>query len=131
MYRIGEISKATKIKVPTIRYFEQVGLLDSPHRNEGNQRLYGEADMNRLKFIKRGRELGFSQAELKSLLGVGHADQPHCQEVYSLTQQHIRAIKRKIEDLQAIENQLQSLVVQCEKQGNLACPVLDSLCATT
>ena len=84
MYRIGELSNLTGIKVPTIRYFEQVGLIEHTDRNEGNQRLYKNAELDQLRFIKRGRELGFTQAELKVLLGKGEAHSPNCGEVFQL-----------------------------------------------
>lgn len=127
MYRIGEISKLSGIKVPTIRYFEQIGLLNAPDRNEGNQRLYSEEKLKRLKFIKRGRELGFSQNELKALLGINGEGKPSCSEVLHLTHRHIQVVREKIEDLQAIEKSLLELTLKCEKQRGSNCPAIDSL----
>ena len=127
MYRIGELSKLIEIKVPTIRYFESVGLLANPGRNEGNQRLYSKEDLKVLRFIKRGRELGFTQSELKVLLGLDNEDSPNCDEVYELTKNHLNVVKEKIKDLKKIEKTLINLSARCKNGGDLNCPILDSL----
>lgn len=127
MYRIGELSKLCEIKVPTIRYFENIGLLDNPSRTDGNQRLYSEKDFKHLRFIKRGRELGFTQSELKILLGLNNKTSPNCEEVYKLTKNHLRVVKEKIKDLKKIEETLLHLSTRCKNGDDLDCPILDSL----
>ncbi len=114
MYKIGELSRLTGIKVPTIRYFEEVGLINHTNRNEGNQRLYKEAELDQLRFIKRGRELGFTQAELKVLLGKGQAHTPNCGEVFHLAQNHLKSVQEKIKDVRKIEKHLKEVSNQCE-----------------
>lgn len=129
MYRIGELSRITGIKVPTIRYFEQVGLIEHTDRNEGNQRLYKEAELDQLRFIKRGRELGFTQAELKVLLGKGQTHSPNCGEVFKLAQNHLESVQEKIKDLRNIEKHLKEVSQQCEKSDSTECPIINAMYA--
>ncbi|MFX8672475.1 MerR family transcriptional regulator, partial [Acinetobacter baumannii] len=65
---IGEAARQSGVKVPTIRYYEQIGLLPAPPRSEGNRRLYGTADLRRLAFIRHARELGFEVGSIRTLL---------------------------------------------------------------
>ena len=127
MYRIGELSKLTGIKVPTIRYFEQVGLIEHSDRNEGNQRLYKTADLEQLRFIKRGRELGFTQEEIKSLLGKGKDNSPNCGEILELTQNHLQSVRDKIKDLTKIEIYLLEITKRCKNTESTECPIISSL----
>lgn len=127
MYRIGELSRLCGIKAPTIRYFENIGLLDNPARNDGNQRLYSEEDCKHLRFIKKGREIGFTQSELKTLLGLNDKCSPNCDEVYELTKNHLNVVKEKIKDLKKIEKTLLTLSTLCKNGDESDCPILDSL----
>ncbi len=77
MFSIGELSKRTKVKVPTIRYYEEMGLLAAPERTEGNQRRYDMAGLERLSFIKHSRDLGFSIEAISDLIELqGHPELP-------------------------------------------------------
>ena len=68
MFSIGELSKRTKVKVPTIRYYEEMGLLAEAERTRGNQRRYDKAGLERLSFIRHARDLGFSIEAISSLI---------------------------------------------------------------
>ena len=68
MFSIGELSKRTGVKIPTIRYYEQMGLIDAPERSDGNQRRYSTDGLKRLSFIRHSRALGFSIEDIKGLL---------------------------------------------------------------
>jgi DNA-binding transcriptional MerR regulator len=75
MYSIGTLSKRTGVKVPTIRYYEQVGLLSEPDRTAGNQRRYGQTEIERLGFIRHARDLGFPIEAISSLISLNdHPD---------------------------------------------------------
>jgi len=77
MYAIGELSRRTGVKVPTIRYYEQMGLISAPDRSEGNQRRYERADLERLTFIRHARDLGFPIEAIRELLSLSrHPDEP-------------------------------------------------------
>lgn len=129
MYKIGELYRLTGIKVPTIRYFEQVGLIDHTDRNEGNQQLYKEAELDQLRFIKPGRELGFTQAEIKFLLGKGETHSPNCGEVLQLAENHLQSVREKIKDLCKIEKYLMVVNKQCKKTDISVCPIINALYA--
>lgn len=82
---IGALSKRTGVKVPTIRYYEETGLLPRPDRTLGNQRTYGEGTVRRLRFIRHARELGFEVDAIRTLLAL--ADQPNrpCDEADTIS----------------------------------------------
>jgi len=74
---VGEAARASGIKVPTIRYYEQIGLMAAPPRTEGNRRLYDAGDLRRLRFIRHARELGFEIDPIRELLALaGEPDRP-------------------------------------------------------
>lgn len=127
MYKIGELSRLTGIKVPTIRYFEQVGLIEHTKRNHGNQRLYKELELEQLRFIKRSRELGFSQAEIKVLLGKGEANVPNCGDVLQLAKNHLQSVRDKIRDLRKIEKHLLKVSKECKNAESTECPIINAL----
>src|SRR5690606_14528566 len=80
-WSIGELARLTGVHVETIRYFEKVGLLDSPGRTAGGHRVFDGGHLRSLKFIKRARELGFSPREVRALLDLGGPEQACCDEV--------------------------------------------------
>ena len=97
---IGKLSQATAVNVETIRYYERIGLLAAPLRTSSGYRSYTAQDVARLRFIKRGRELGFSLEEIRTLVEL--ADQPGhaCSDVDRLVQTHLVEVRQRIADLQ-------------------------------
>jgi DNA-binding transcriptional MerR regulator len=94
--RIGRLAQATCCKVPTIRCYEQIGLLPAPRRSAGAQRRYGPEHVARLAFIRHSRELGFSQAAIRELLELaGHPEQP-CEAVTRVARAHLEDVRRRI-----------------------------------
>ena len=86
---IGELSKRTAVKVPTIRFYEQIGLLSAPPRTEGNQRRYGKAEVDRLNFIRHARELGFEVDDIRELLAMSTEPQASCHQADSIARNHL------------------------------------------
>ena len=127
MYSIGDLARETETKITTIRYYEKQALLQSPGRSAGNHRVYSEAHLRRLRFIRRARELGFSQRDIQSLLGLGRDDAPKCREVNTLTRQHLHTVRRKIRDLQNIERTLLAMSRECEGGESRECPIISAL----
>ena len=77
MYSIGDLSRRTGVKVPTIRYYEQMGLISPTHRSQGNQRRYERGDLDRLAFIRHARDLGFDIPAIRDLIALSrHPDMP-------------------------------------------------------
>ena len=85
---IGELSRRTGVKVPTIRFYEQIGLLPSPPRTEGNQRRYGKPEVERLNFIRHSRELGFEVEDIRELLDMAASPQASCHHADSIARNH-------------------------------------------
>ncbi|MDO8697187.1 MAG: MerR family transcriptional regulator [Pseudomonadales bacterium RIFCSPLOWO2_12_59_9] len=126
VYRIGELSRESAVNLETIRYYERIGLLQQPARNASGYRCYQQEDVRRLSFIRRGRELGFSIEELKTLLQL--ADHPHspCAEADQLAQAHLQQVDARIADLQQMRSVLQSLV-GCSSTSAEHCRLLETL----
>ena len=128
---IGALSEGSGVNIETIRYYERIGLLPAPPRSAGRHRLYGEPHRQRLIFIRRARELGFSLDEVRALLGLGGNHDLTCGEVRALTQRHIAAIRDKVRDLKRLERILSDLAAQCKADKVPECPILDALNAVT
>lgn len=110
---IGELSQRTRVKVPTIRYYEQIGLLPSPVRTEGKQRRYDIAEVKRLNFVRHARELGFEIDDIRELLALSEKPQESCHQVDSLARHHLDEIGHRIERLTALRTELQRMVDEC------------------
>jgi MerR family mercuric resistance operon transcriptional regulator len=125
--RIGEVSKRTGCNIETIRYYEKIRLLPEPPRSTGGYRLYGEAHIKRLNFIKRARRLGFSLDEVRGLLSLVDSNEYSCDEVNNITVEHLHEVERKIKDLQKLRRVLNEMASQCEGGQVPECPVIDAL----
>src|SRR3954464_5569814 len=107
---IGELSRRTGVKVPTIRYYEQIGLLPSPSRTEGQQRRYGVDEVCRLNFIRHARELGFEVDAIRQLLGLASHPDRSCGEAHAITKAHLDEVNGKIARLTALRDELRNMV---------------------
>jgi MerR family mercuric resistance operon transcriptional regulator len=126
---IGEFSRRTGGNIETIRYYERIGLLPLPDRS-GRYRRYGAADVGRLVFIRRARELGFTLDEVRALLKLSDADSgTTCAEARGLAARHLREVKNKIANLRAMERALAKAVRQCDAGEVPGCPLIDVLSA--
>ena len=124
---IGEISRRTGVNIETIRYYERIEVMPKPKRSEGGQRLYDESQLNRLGFIKRSRELGFSLKEICTLLTLVDSGEMTCSEVHALTVEHLREVRSKITDLRKLERALKNLAAQCSLGDVSDCPIVETL----
>ena len=128
MYSIGELSKRTNVKIPTIRYYEEMGLLVEPERSEGNQRRYDKAGLERLSFIKHARDLGFSIEAISSLIELqGHPDQS-CKAATDIANVQLSNVRAKLRKLRSLEKELNRIAKGCDGEGvSESCYVLASL----
>lgn len=124
---IGELGRRTGTKVETVRYYERIGLLIAPARTEGNYRAYGEAELNRLSFIRRARDLGFSIEQVRDLLALSDRRDQSCAEVDELAGAHLAEVERKIADLEALRRELSALLSQCRKGTISTCLIIETL----
>lgn len=128
MYSIGELSKRTKVKVPTIRYYEEVGLLSEPERTGGNQRRYDAAGLERLSFIKHARDLGFSIEAISELIELQCHPDRSCQAATDIAVSQLSEVRAKIKRLRALEKELLRISKGCDGDGlSEDCYVLTSL----
>lgn len=126
-FTIGVLSERTGVNIETIRYYEKIGLLPAPPRTEGGHRLYAEDHLKRLIFIRRSRELGFGQGEVRALLSLVDGGGYTCGEVKALTVQNLQSVRDKIKDLRRLERTLAGISSQCEGGSMPECPVIDAL----
>lgn len=126
--KIGELARITGTQVETIRYYEREALLASPSRTEGNFRIYTEAHVERLSFIRRCRMLDMTHAEIRGLLHFKDAPSEHCGDVNALLDAHIGHVTARIEELRQLEQQLKSLRECCNEPSTAAhCGILHEL----
>ncbi len=128
MFSIGELSQRTKVKVPTIRYYEEVGLLNAPERTEGNQRRYNSAELERLSFIRHARDLGFSIDAISSLIELQEHPDRSCQAATEIAAAQLADVRAKVRKLKALEKELVRMAKGCDGHGlSEDCYVLASL----
>lgn len=123
---IGKLASATGTKVETVRYYERVGLIDRPSRTEGNYRSYRPEDLERLRFVRRTRDLGFSLDEVRALLDLAAQRDRDCGTVDELATRHLTEIDRKIADLTALRRELASVISSCEGGTVADCRILEA-----
>lgn len=126
--KIGELAKKTGCKVVTIRYYEKEGLLREPERTEGNYRLYGKEDLERLEFIMRCRRHGMKLDEIRKLSAFQDQPQRDCTWVTELVDSHIKNVDEQIASLEHLKKHLEQLRHRCAggRNGDL-CGILRSL----
>ncbi|MBL8772235.1 MAG: helix-turn-helix domain-containing protein [Phenylobacterium sp.] len=110
MLSIGKLSKAAGVKVPTIRFYEQIGLLPEPVRTASDRRTYGEAAIRRLAFIRHARELGFSVEAIRSLLALSDAPEQPCETADALAREQLADVEAKITRLEALRAELRRML---------------------
>ncbi|WP_291732906.1 helix-turn-helix domain-containing protein [Leisingera sp. F5] len=127
MFSIGQLSKTTGVKVPTIRYYEEIGLLPAPGRNAGNQRRYGQDGMDTLGFIKHARDLGFPLEDIKALMGLdGHLGDD-CAEADRIARSQLENVRDRIRKLEQLAAELERISHLCDGGNGGCCKVLTAL----
>jgi Cu(I)-responsive transcriptional regulator len=124
---IGAAATRSGVKVPTIRYYEQIGLLPKPARSKSNRRNYDAADLGRLKFIRRARDLGFSIEHVRELLSLADQRNRPCADVDTIACQHLAEIDQKITDLKAMRRELSTIIDQCGRGVIADCRIIEAL----
>lgn len=127
MLTIGKLGQATGVKIPTIRYYEQIGLLPGAERSTGNQRLYTRAAQDRLAFIRHARDLGFTLEAIRDLLGLSDRPDQSCAEVDAIARAQLQAVEGRIARLQALKAELERMVDHCAGGAIADCRVIEVL----
>lgn len=127
VFTIGKLAKLTHCKIPTIRYYEEIAILPEAGRSEGNQRRYNDSHLQRLNFILHCRALGFNLDEIRQLIHLQtcSAHDPH--EAHLIAQKHLKDVLLKIQRLQSLADELQSVVNSCSSDSAHQCNILSVL----
>ena len=126
---IGKLADRTGVNVETIRYYERIGLLPPPPRTQGRHRAYDERHAQRLGFIRRGRELGFSLHDIRTLLELADDRNPACTTAKDVTLRHLTNVRGKIASLRKLERALRDMTDACTPGKQLSCPIIETLSA--
>ncbi len=124
---IGRVAAATGCKVQTIRYYEQIGVLPSPDRSEGNQRIYEQTHINRLIFIRHARELGFPLKAIRDLLSLADDPGQSCETADAIARNQLAQVEQRISRLQSLKIELERMVEQCRGGQISDCRVIEVL----
>lgn len=124
---IGEAARQSGVKAPTIRYYEQIGLLPAPPRTEGGRRLFDTADLRRLAFIRHARELGFEIEAIRTLLALQDNPNQPCATADAIAKARLVDVEQRIRSLQALKAELELMVEGCSHGRIAGCRVIEVL----
>jgi MerR family mercuric resistance operon transcriptional regulator len=124
----GQLAKIAEVNIETVRYYEKRGLIPKPRRRESGYREYPEETVERIRFIKHAKELGFSLKEIGELLSLRLDSETPCSEVKERARLKLRDIEQKIATLRKMKKALKELTDVCSGKGPASqCPILDAL----
>jgi MerR family transcriptional regulator, copper efflux regulator len=124
---IGQASAASGVSAKMIRYYESIGLVPATARTQAGYRVYGESDIHTLRFIRRARDLGFSVAQMETLLALWSDRTRASADVKQVAQIHIDELERKAREIEAMAKTLRHLVQHCHGDNRPDCPILEDL----
>lgn len=124
---IGELSRQSSVKVPTIRYYEEIGLLPPPQRSEGNRRTYDVSYLHRLMFIRHARELGFEIPSIRTFLSLQDEPDQSCDQADKLARLQLEQVEQRINSLKALKKELERMVTSCSHGKVADCRVINVL----
>lgn len=124
---IGTAARLSCVSARMVRHYESLGLLAQVVRTDSGYRQYSEADVRTLQFIKRGRTLGFSMAEIAELVSLWHDRRRASASVKQIAQKHVQELNQRIQDMRAMQRTLTSLLAHCHGDERPDCPILDDL----
>jgi Cu(I)-responsive transcriptional regulator len=127
LHNIGEASVLSGVSAKMIRHYEASGLIPEAARTFAGYRLYSEADVHRLRFIKRARSLGFSMKQIEELLALWNDRSRASADVKRLAKAHAAELGERIAEMQAMQRTLETLARKCHGDGRPDCPILDDL----
>ncbi len=128
--QIGGVAEKSGVSAKAIRYYESIGLIAAAHRTHSGYRVYGDHDVQTLRFIQRARGLGFSVDDVGNLLTLWRDTERHSVQVKALAANHVAEIDRKIAELGGMRDTLVHLMARCHGDARPDCPILDDLAGT-
>lgn len=127
MISIGELSRQTGVKVPTIRYYEQMNLIARPERTAGNQRRYSKRDLERLSFIRHARELGLAIEDIRELVHLAQNPEMSCSQAHQIASRHLQSVQARLSKLKKLETELKRISGLSDSGHVGECEVIQSL----
>ena len=124
---IGQAARQSGVKVPTIRYYEEIGLLPAPARSDGNRRHYEPSDLRRLAFIRHTRELGFDIEAIRTLLTLQDNPQQSCASADTIAKARLSDVKQRIRSLKSLQTELETMIEGCSRGHVGTCRVIEVL----
>lgn len=124
---IGDAATASGVSAKMIRHYEELGLIPKPRRTAAGYRVYNDADVHTLRFVRKARDLGFSTSQISGLLSLWRDRRRPSSKVKALAEEHIRELDRKLVEMQAMKAVLEHLVHCCHGDDRPECPILESL----
>ncbi len=124
---IGAAARKTGVKVPTIRYYEASGLLPSPKRTASQRRVYSEADLQRLVFIRHAREMGFETEAIRTLLALQDQPRQSCRAADVIARARLAEVKQRIASLSALQKELERMIRSCTRGRVADCRVIEAV----
>ena len=121
---IGELAKRAKVNVETVRYYQRIELMSTPSKPRSGFRKYSKLDLERLSFIRRSKELGFSLVDIRELLSLQQQD-GSCEDICSLAEKNLYTIRQRIKDLRNLEKDISELIASCREAPE--CLILKTL----
>ncbi|MDX1513037.1 MAG: helix-turn-helix domain-containing protein [Gammaproteobacteria bacterium] len=127
VFGIGQLAESAGCGVETVRFYERAGLLPEPPRSAGGHRNYRSEHLRRLRFIRRGRALGFSLDEIRELLALADGGGKNCADVRQIASAHLDKVREKLAELRRLEASLDSLAGRCGTGKTVGCPIIEDL----
>jgi MerR family mercuric resistance operon transcriptional regulator len=127
---IGKLAARTGVNIETIRYYERAGLVSPPPRTQGGHRAYDERHTQRLVFIRRSRELGFSVNDIRTLLQLAERGDLACEATKEVTLRRLADVRGKITSLKKLERALKGMTDACAPGNQVSCPIIEALSAS-
>lgn len=125
--QIGDLSQETGVNIETIRYYERIGVLPKPARQSNGRRSYGEADAQRLGFIRHARDLGFDLASIRILLALQEQPEASCEDASRIAAEQLEAVESRIARLLNLRSELSRMVTECRRGVVAECRVIEAL----
>ena len=127
VFPIGQLAQQTGVKVPTIRYYEEIGLLPAPDRTESQRRAYGAGAVQRLRFIRHARELGFEIDAIRTLLALQDDPNQPCGTADTIARARLSEVEQRIRSLTALKAELNHMIQGCSHGRVAECRVIEVL----
>lgn len=125
--KIGQVAKEANVNIETIRYYERLKLISETERTKSGYRVFHPEVVQRIRFIKRSQDLGFTLAEIQELLALTESGERTCEQIKEFATLKLNEIELKIRDLQNIQSALQDLLSKCAEGQNSVCPIIERL----